>query len=272
MRLENVKTVIRSPRIGVAFARWLWQKKALGRAPVKTLRKNIALGSFSNFSEYLAVDSYVADDEYEFLQSYAFDDGQIIDIGANIGLFSLIIAKRFADRRIHAVEPNPATFGALQENLTRNSIFNVACHALAVSHASGMVRFSADPSSRATACIVRDEEAAKHIMVPSVSLNDFVEKLQIEDIALLKVDVEGYETSVFDGAEKLLRRRGAKVVYFEVCAKLATRAGFDPTSAARILERHGYRLYRFGGSGRLVAARAEEAADVELANWVAIAR
>jgi hypothetical protein len=96
------------------------------------------------------------------------------------------------------------------------------------------------------------------------------QKREIDSISLLKVDVEGYETPVFEGAESLLREQQVGIVYFEVCPALAQQAGFAPTRAAAFLESCGYSLYRLAQGGTLVATEADAASDAELENWVAL--
>jgi FkbM family methyltransferase len=269
MLIRNAMTLMRRPDIGAEYAKWLFQKYALRRAPVRTVRKDVVIGSYCNFGEYLSVRDFVGDDEYDFLQTHVFGDGAMIDVGANLGVVALILAARDPQREIYAIEPSPDTFASLQTNIALNGVKNVICEECAVSDKTGATSFNADPRSRAMASIAR-LDGPHNRMVAAVSLDDFVSKHQIERIALLKVDVEGYETLVFAGGAAVLGSLRPAVVYFEICPDLTLRAGFDPTSAARILLEHRYKLHRIGAQGALVPTGLEDVAATSLENWIAL--
>ena len=101
-------------------------------------------------------------------------------------------------------------------------------------------------------------------------LDSFVETHGLERIALLKVDVEGYEDLVFQGARRLLESGCVKTIYYEVCPALAKAAGFSPQAASSQLLEHGYLLHGFGKNGRLRPVELNEITAVKLENWIAI--
>ena len=87
-----------------------------------------------------------------------------------------------------------------------------------------------------------------------------------------KIDVEGFENLVFAGAKRILLQIRPNNIIFEVCPRFTRRAGFDPSEPARVLERAGYKIFRFMESGELQPVRPEAAVDVVLENWVATPR
>ncbi len=92
----------------------------------------------------------------------------------------------------------------------------------------------------------------------------------MREIALLKIDVEGFEISALRGARQVLAQLRPRVVYFEVCPALAQAEGFAPDSAAALLEENGYALHRIRDDGALEPVRRSEIANVVLDNWVGI--
>jgi hypothetical protein len=86
----------------------------------------------------------------------------------------------------------------------------------------------------------------------------------------LKVDVEGYEASVFQGAQKLLSEQRVGVVFFESCPALTRSAGFDPLTPSQMLLDYGYALYRVNADGELVPATLKEVHQEAIANWAAL--
>jgi hypothetical protein len=89
-------------------------------------------------------------------------------------------------------------------------------------------------------------------------------------ISVMKVDVEGYEKLVFEGARESLAAGRIATVYFEVCPVLAAKAGFGPADAAQLLAGVGYRLFTLSSVGGLVPADIGLTGSVQSTNWVAV--
>jgi len=106
--------------------------------------------------------------------------------------------------------------------------------------------------------------------VPCLTLDSFVARHCLERIGLLKVDVEGFETFVFQGSGRLLESGRAKTIYYEVCPELARRAGFAPEAASKELLAHNYRLHVLSANGRLQPADLKQIDRVTVENWIAI--
>ena len=268
MKIENVVTIIKNPRLAGQYGRWIFEKRFLGRAPQKRIRDSVTIGGFSGFSEYLAVENFMAENEYQFFRNHTFGPGCIVDVGANIGVLSLFLANRFPDRTIHAIEPNPFTARSLADNVALNRAQNVLISELAGGNKAGSIRFSADPVSRGTASIASTDHQSA-IEVPCTTLDKFVADQSIQQIALLKVDVEGYETLVFRGAIRTLEQLKPSVIYFEVFPEATTAAGFDPEEPSRILKENGYRLYELGKNGDLRPVELSYINGIQSSNWVA---
>jgi FkbM family methyltransferase len=251
------------------YADWRLQNILGRRVPERRLH-GVRLGDLNGFSEYHSVGAGLSDDEIAFLAGCALPDGSLVDVGANLGLFSVVLARLHPDRRIFAFEPNPPTCAALRANVARNRAHNVECVELGVAAHDGEVAFAAR-AARANASI--SVEGADTIRVPVTRLDSFLATRQAGPVALLKIDVEGYETLVLCGAEALLSKAPPAVVYFEVCPGLTRAAGFAPEDASKLLAAHGYRLHRLGRAGALVPATPNEAAAVaRIENWVATRR
>lgn len=268
--LRNLASVLRNPAILGDYFGWLTSSALSGGKPSRRLFGNIEIGGFSNFSEYHSVVRFIDEPERRFFESFAAD-GVILDVGANIGVVSLFLARRFPDRVIHAFEPNPTTFEALKANVARNGGKNITCHRSAVSEAVGTVMFNNDPVDRGTASISNGGGAFAQ-EVPATTLDAFVAEHGIDKVSLLKIDVEGYETLVFRGAQRLLTEIQPAMIYFEVCPPLTERAGFAATEPARMLADAGYALHRLADDGGLIPVVPDDMAGLEYENWLAVRR
>ena len=262
-------TVLHDPKIGAEYVQWCIKKALSGGQPSRVLYGEIEIGGFANFSEYRAVPAFLDEIDLSFLRNYSFSDGGFLDVGANLGVISLVLAKRFRERWIHAFEPNPTTFSALVSNISRNRVRNVTPHEIAIADIDGTVLFDADPKARGTASIAH-ELGNNVILAKSQTLDVFVSANGIRKIALLKVDVEGFESLVFSGAAFALAELRPSAIFFEVCPALTRRRGFDPKAPARQLRALDYSLFRPCSGGRLKEAPLDDIDKVGLENWVAV--
>jgi FkbM family methyltransferase len=131
----------------------------------------------------------------------------VVDIGANLGIFSIWASRYLAPSgRIIALEPHPGAYRVLQRNLSRvhcaAQSLNVACGA---TEQTLPLYFS---PGRLTVATLEGSagQGLERIDVPVRRLDDVLSELVAERIGLLKIDVEGWEPQVLDGAEDCLRR------------------------------------------------------------------
>ncbi|MEK6280450.1 MAG: FkbM family methyltransferase [Acidobacteriota bacterium] len=255
--LANAASVLKSPHIAVSYVRYQWK--------ARKQFDGFALGNFSNFSEYLN-SNFLSAAETRFLTTQSFPEGDIIDVGAHIGFISILMAKRYPNRTIHAFEASPSTCRSLNGNLELNEIKNVQTHNLAITDHEGKVTFNANPGHRATNSIALESDLYK-ISIPCTTIDNFIEKNNLSQIALLKIDVEGHEDSVLKGAEKTLEK--TQMVFYEVCPSNTQKAGTDIEIPFRILTEHGFTMLRFSGE-KLIPALRSDILGLGLDNWIAV--
>jgi FkbM family methyltransferase len=123
----------------------------------------------------------------------------VVDVGANIGVFSLYQSMVKGAEQVVAFEPSPEVFPRLVKNIEINGIKNVRVVNAAAGNESGTLSFS---ESRISANS-RVSEAGP-LKVPCVRLDD--ELRDVSSIDILKIDTEGYETHVLRGASETLKK------------------------------------------------------------------
>lgn len=149
---------------------------------------------------------------YEFAEFLNIDT--FIDVGANIGAYSIIISSLECVENVHAFEPSPETV----KELAKNVAINVHCkekitiHNQAVSSASGAASFGivddySGANSILNTSIHSQKKLRKEILVERVTLDDVFR--DTSKTFGLKVDVEGHEQEVLIGAKKLLTNNKA---------------------------------------------------------------
>jgi len=129
------------------------------------------------------------------------------DLGANIGLFSMLAARIVGSRgRVFSFEPDPQTAARLERNVERNELRNMTIVRKGVGSTSGKHAFApADSSSPdlGTGRFVKGGESANAILLECVALDDFAREAPAPQA--IKCDVEGAEVEVLRGAERTLR-------------------------------------------------------------------
>jgi FkbM family methyltransferase len=125
-----------------------------------------------------------------------------IDIGANIGSTSLLLSSWF--KEVHAFEPHPTTYSTLCKNVEANKVLcpNIIIQNAAVSNFTGVTHISDNTYS------VTNSIGEVGIPVEVKTLDS----LNLSNIGLIKIDVEGEETNVLLGAAEILRRENPLIV------------------------------------------------------------
>jgi FkbM family methyltransferase len=121
----------------------------------------------------------------------------IVDVGANIGLFSYYARLQSPTAVIHAFEADPFTFALLSRNVSKHSIH---CHHAALASKDGEVDFySSHVSGWSSAFQTRGAVNAERVKVRSMRMSQFLRAEGISHIDFLKVDVEGAEYDILLG-------------------------------------------------------------------------
>ena len=179
----------------------------------------------------------------------------VLDIGAYFGLYALVAAKANAAASVHAFEPLPQNVQLLRHFLDLNGCARVAVHALALAQQAGQAtlyipreRISALPATGSLKDRFRSGERfadlnAQKTIVPTVSLDAWVEENAPQHIDLLKIDTEETEYDVLTGAIATLERFRPDIV-MEVTFS-------DPkvSNAVAVLRDLGYRLFHIDPAG-----------------------
>jgi FkbM family methyltransferase len=172
-----------------------------------------------------------------------------IDVGANIGYFTCLMSK-FAGPagKVLAVEPEPNNLELLRQNIAANELRNVEIFPCAVGATEGSAMLGLyKPSNRGRHSIL-DTTAKSQVKVPVKTLDKIASSVGagVHSWSLLKIDVEGYEAFVIDGAKETLPHVEALVMEFSPA--LWKRSGSDPAAILRALRQNFTRIYRLGST------------------------
>lgn len=142
--------------------------------------------------------------EIDFVKNNFTNGGVFIDIGANFGLYSVFISKKFPDSQVHSFEPVPETFKILSENIAHNRCGNTSINNLGLSFKNDVLKFTND--QYAGNHISFDESRSDLVSVNVITLDNYARENALEKIDFIKCDVEGAELFVLQGAKDILER------------------------------------------------------------------
>ncbi|MEM6793217.1 MAG: FkbM family methyltransferase [Acidobacteriota bacterium] len=197
-------------------------------------------------------------------------DGRVgLDIGANIGFFRLGVLASRPGGRILAFEPNPLTYSRLRLTLELNGLGDtLEALPLALADASGVLPFARhDPKSSSGDGLVDTGRAgpAETLVVPVATLDSVLEAHGLRRLDWIKIDVEGAELRVFEGARKTLETLRPRLLFEAHPINLESH-GLEPRQLFGLLDSLGYRIAALdapervldpGGFEAKVAAREE---------------
>ncbi len=181
-----------------------------------------------------------------------------IDVGANQGEFTLFAAKYLRTGSVLSFEPEKTMFQALKKNIELNSFDNIQYFNFGLGNKDGILKLYTSSNVKPHGGI----HEGLFTTYPDGSRNEYVQEISIKrlDDALsntktarvdfIKIDVEGAELFVLQGAEETIRLFKPKLM-LELNEETFRNAGYGTSDLIGFLEKHNYRIYKFLYGGKL---------------------
>lgn len=183
------------------------------------------------------VGGYYEATELEVFMALAAASRNIIDVGGNIGLYTVLGAKQLpAEGKVYTFEPIAENVAYIHKNLALNNLAErVHVEPLAVGKEDGelTIHMSKDNVGNHSAARNNVQDAMGSVQVPRVSLDSYVASASVasalgNQVDILKIDVEGYDGLVLEGAQGLIGRCNP-TLFVEFIPDLMENCGYDPT-------------------------------------------
>jgi FkbM family methyltransferase len=177
----------------------------------------------------------------------------VLDLGANIGYYSLILAKLVGKNgRVFAFEPDPVNFAILKKNIQINNYQNVVAYQKAVSNQSGTLRLYQNPKNPGAHTIYQDfKENRTSIKVKSIKLDDYFQNHKLR-IDFIKMDIEGAEAAALLGMMNILKRNKKIKIITEFQPLGLERSGFGARKFLELLKELGFKLYEIDEEKKII--------------------
>lgn len=200
-----------------AIYRYLYKHLAVNEVitQIHGIKMIIRTSEFDGISHELLYEGAHEQYETKLFRQFLTEGMTIVDIGANIGYYTLLGAKLVGDKgRVFAFEPEPQNFALLTRNIELNKYRNIVAVRKAVSNKTGKADLFLNRQAGAHGFLPDREDVVGVTTVETVSLDGYFEGSE-SPIDIIKIDVEGAELAVLQGMPNIIRNNDNLKIFTE---------------------------------------------------------
>ena len=172
--------------------------------------------------------------------------GLLVDVGANYGYYSCLWAASNRENQVIAFEASPKNIPPLRENITNNYFDNqIEIQDIALGKEPGNLPFLMLDEQTGWGGLSLKAEI-NTINVPVITLDEFLSGTAYQTIDVLKIDTEGADTWVLEGASQFLKEKRIKHIFFEENKVRMSALGILSETAKNLLIAYGYKVKPLG--------------------------
>jgi FkbM family methyltransferase len=218
---------------------YLYKNPRLHRVVKEEIVLDLDLSNYNDFYLFYGLPEF----SLRYLFSFLKPDFVVLDIGANIGYTTLNFANYCRQGFVYGYEPDALSFSKLERNLSLNHFSNVIINRKGLGERAAELRL---------VTINRHHTGMNRILSPStkeyesekievVRIDDEVTRLNINTINLIKIDVEGYEWNVLQGAEGSIQKF-RPILFIELIEKNLRHYGHSSETVVKWVQGQGYHI------------------------------
>lgn len=181
--------------------------------------------------------------ETDFIKNEIKRDDIVLDIGANIGYYTLIFAKLVGENgKVFAFEPDPTNFAILKKNVKINGYKNVVLINKAVSDKAGKLKLFLSEDNMGDHRTYDSKDDREFVEIESVKLDDYFDKTS-DKINFIKMDIQGAEYAAVKGMSGLVNNTKDLTIVTEFWPIGLKRFGVEPREYYKLLIKYGFKIY-----------------------------
>ena len=171
-------------------------------------------------------------EEIKLFKEMLHEDSIVIDIGANIGYYSLIASKYIGKKgKVYAFEPVPENYELLVKNIKANNLKNIIPIKKAVYKENTTTMIYLDKYNKGSHSIVKGnipQYSGIGINIKTIKLDDFLKENKIKKVDVIKIDTQGSEEFIFEGMKDLIKNNADLKILTEFWLEGLKRSGSNP--------------------------------------------
>lgn len=160
----------------------------------------------------------------------------VIDIGAFVGYFTLLMAKLVKNGMVYSFEPTPETYKKLEKNIKINKFKNILLFNKAVFDKLGTATLNFMKDNNSGNTLFSSKESMSEIVVETFNLDS----LNLENVNFIKIDAEGAEFKILKGATRLIENSLNLKMIIEFFPLTLKRAGENPINLLNFIKEKGF--------------------------------
>ena len=215
----------------------------------------------------------------DFIRDHLKPGQTFLDIGANVGYFSLFCSKIVTPNgRVIAFEPGEFAFNLLKKNKELNKFNNLEIHQSGFGEKDEIVEFnSGAPGMEVYNSLGKiihpsaDPDKFKTIPVQLFQGSTWLQKNNVQHIDLMKLDVEGGEYLVLKGMLEMFQSQKISRLLIEITDEMSKAFGYHPSDIILMLRDCGYNWFKLGSYGRLEPLLENDISKVSIGNHMFVA-
>ena len=197
--------------------------------------------------------------ESHFIKSICYEGMNILDIGANIGYYTALFSQLAGERgSVIAIEPDLESYKYLSKSINSFNYKNVLSFRLAASDIKQKLPLFISKENRGDNRLYSTNQKRNSIMVDCLTVDELLEENKIENLDLIKIDVQGYEPKVLKGMLNIVRSSKKLILLSEFWPKGILQAGESPKEFLTMLRKMQFQLFELKKNGFLVLLKPSE--------------
>jgi FkbM family methyltransferase len=196
-----MSTLMKKIRVALTPRDWLLKTTLLNGAVIYGKNRS----GFGGRGIYLKGEAI--EPEFEHLEKFLDKEGVFIDVGANTGIYTIKAAKHFGESGVVlALEPFPDVMATLFHSIQMNGFTNVRLRNLCAGEYTGSAMLWMNLDQPNSFSLVKMEATKSGLSTLTITLDDLFEWEKLDRLDYLKIDAEGAEQQVLNGAKKILEK------------------------------------------------------------------
>ncbi len=179
------------------------------------------------------------------LRTFIKPGDTVIDVGADIGWFTVLAAQLVGERgKVIAFEPDPETFAILQRNVAVNGFKNVVLEQKALSNKHDRLKLFLAQENRGDNRIFDFGDKRQSVEVEALSFDEYARSLNPPlKVDFVKIDTQGAEGVIIEGMKETFQRFPELKVDIEFCPAFLTKSGYEPAKLLQTFEQWGFEFW-----------------------------
>lgn len=218
---------------------YFYKRNSIRQVTRNGFRMNLDLSDFIDHNLFFSTDQYHG---LDFFVRNLTKGSTVLDIGANNGFYSMILARACPHGKIIAVEPDSNAFERLQRHASINKFENIQCvnKAIGAQAAIGNLH-EIENHNRGRNRILNSKDGSQSEVVDIITIDELVTDRDIRKVDALKIDVEGFELFALQGATNTIKR-DLPILLIELSDENLKPFQINHIDVVLELQRYGYLL------------------------------